>query len=62
MTNVNVLLSEVITATVDREMSLQAVLGTEIFARYGISGNIEQVNENHRLSVQAFNTKWGGQA
>lgn len=62
MINANALLCEVNAATIDREMALQAVLGPEIFKRYGITGNIEQVNENHRLSVQAFNTKWGGQA
>ncbi|MGD8188527.1 hypothetical protein ACQCN2_00870 [Brevibacillus ginsengisoli] len=61
MKKVNSLLSEVITATFEREMALQSVIGAQIFERYGISGSIDQVNENHRMSLQAFYQKWGGQ-
>lgn len=51
-------LCKVLKSTLDAEMSLQATLGAEIFARYGIDGDIQEVNEAHISRVLAYSTKW----
>lgn len=49
--NANGRLCEVFAATVDHEMDLQAVIGAQILKRYKIAGDIEKVNNLHRLNV-----------
>lgn len=60
--NYNGTFSQVLALTVDREMALQSAIGTQIFKRYGIDGDIDLVNNTHRMNVSDFIKEKGDEA